>query len=113
MKIQIKRVGGAPISLDEFAAQHNLTMDVIERNLADWQFVGARYYAEFHGAEIKDGSCLVGATGNANTPEEAIADYVNQIRGCLLVFNPGDPNRRREIQCPNEWADPAGRELAK
>jgi hypothetical protein len=40
----------------------------------------------FSSCEIKDGGFLVGATGNGQTPSEAITDYVKNISGRKLVF---------------------------
>ena len=57
---------------------------------------GGRWCADIKGAEIKENASsgiLTSAHGNGPTPEEAIDDYVQQIRGKLLVLNASGANR--------------------
>lgn len=84
-------------TIEEFAEKHDLTMKVSERGLHVRH--PHLYYARFEGAEVKDGCILCSAYGNGHTPEEAIADYANEISGKLLVFG-AFSDLRREIQAP-------------
>jgi hypothetical protein len=102
MKLNIKRVGGGPVTLEEFADRHGLEMEVHERQ----KHIGLRrYYAHFKDAEVGEGGMLIGTAGNGDTPEEAIADYADEIAGRRLVIRAARPERR-ELECPNEWLTP-------
>lgn len=82
-------------SFEEFAEQHGLVMEIRERPASLGLGPAARYYASFRGAEVS-------AYGNGPTKEAAIADYARQLRGRRLVVG-ANTDKRREIQCPNEW----------
>lgn len=43
---------------------------------------------------------LVYECGNGSTPEEALKDYVYNIRGKILVFNSDIRDKRREFKVP-------------
>lgn len=51
----------------------------------------------YMGAEIKDGSFLVGVYGRGTTVEEAAENYYNKISGKKLVFNAGTEQREEVI----------------
>lgn len=84
-------------SIEEFAEKYNLTMKVTERDLRVRH--PQLYYARFDGAEIKGDCILRSAYGNGHTPEEAIANYANEISGKLLVIG-AFTDGRREIRVP-------------
>jgi len=100
MKIKMNRPPRA--SLEAFAKEHDLTMVIGERVPKDmgarWT-EDSRYYAQFEDCEVKKGVCLLSEYGNGGTPEEAMANYAQEISGALLVLNAFGPNRR-EIQAP-------------
>lgn len=90
-------------SLEDFAAKHGLEMVVFERPLdVAEDLTLKRYYARFRNVDIKRGCMVGGGGGNGNTPEQAIADYAQMIRGCRLVYD-AFGNNRREFTAPNEW----------
>lgn len=108
MKIERKDV---PVStIQAFADKHDLVMEVYERGKGTSS--NMRYWANFKGAEVKDGPILSGATGNGPTPEAAIADYAIKISGELLVIDAYRPTRR-EISVPRLISDRAFNEYVK
>ena len=63
-----------------------------------------RWSAQFDNCETKDSkeSCTIcGTTGNGKTPDEAIRDYVESIRGKYLVFHALNLSKRREYEFPD------------
>lgn len=44
---------------------------------------------------VKDGYFLRGITGRGDTFEEACEDYLNQITGKTLIFNPNTDSEKR------------------
>ena len=46
-----------------------------------------RWVAQFDRCEVKDGCMLCGTYGEGRTPEEAINNYLDKIKGKVLVFN--------------------------
>ncbi len=95
MEIKTDFVG--EMTIEEFADSHHLTMVVRERRLP----VGnpSRYYASFEAAEVKGDGVLIGTYGNGSTPEEAIANYANEITLKTLVLDAMNDDRR-EIPVP-------------
>jgi len=59
-----------------------------------------RYTVQFEGSEIKEGEFLSGIYGNADTIAGAIEDYVDKIKGKLLVIG-AYTESRREYGVPN------------
>lgn len=102
MNYSLETVGGAPVSSDEFADRHELQMIVRERPR---RLELSRFYASFDGTEVKGDGVLIGMSGNGNSPEEAITDYLTGIRGQVLVVDAWN-DKRREIECPNDWVEP-------
>lgn len=99
MRVNIKRVGDGPMTIEAFADRHDLTMDVQERRgISGHQ----RFWAAFHRVEIGENGVLTGAYGNGATPEEAIAQYAKRIQGEHLVQNAYSPDRT-EFDAPNEF----------
>lgn len=98
MKIEMHEVGGGRKSLEAFAEQHGLVMEVRERPKS---FGLARYLAHFKDVEVMRDGVLVGKFGNGDTPDEAIADYARQIEGHRLAYRAYQPDRR-EMQVPND-----------
>lgn len=91
MKINMK---SSPVmTLTEFADKNGLEMDIVERGI----FPGvSRYYAQFKDCEVTDGSFLIGAFGNGDTPEEAMLAYIPEISQKVLAlraFKGGDSER--------------------
>lgn len=63
-----------------------------------------RWCATFEGAEVKDyrgSGSLSGTHGNGPTAAAAILNYLDQIRGKVLVLNAMDAGRRREHRVPD------------
>jgi hypothetical protein len=89
-------------TLEEFADRHGLVMRVVERSaetIAYWRGDCFRFYANFDGAEVGEGSILASASGNGNTEADAIRDYGVRISEKLLIVDAMKPTRR-EIRVP-------------
>lgn len=98
--MQIKMNSISRLSVQEFADQHQLTMEIHERSKREFPML-ERYYAFFEACEVKEGSVLVGVFGNGETPEDAMKDYAEKISEKRLVFFAGDERRLRfELQAP-------------
>jgi hypothetical protein len=59
-----------------------------------------RWMAQIERAELKDGSILSGNYGTGKTPDQAINDYIKQIKGKLIVINATSEKYRREYVVP-------------
>lgn len=70
--------------------------DMLDTNLVLTRYSnqGRRWSAQLHWTEIKDGNILSSSYGSGETPDEAVNDYINKIRGKLLVYNAGGETRR-------------------
>ena len=103
MQIDVKLVQKR--SLEEFADEHNLVMEVVERehhgNIYGNGYHVSRFYAHFKKVDIKEGFCLIGSTGNGETQEEAIEDYMREISNKLIVFDAFSETDRKELWVPN------------
>lgn len=53
-----------------------------------------RWTAKFEHAEIGKNGCLISTYGGGVSPQEALDNYVNQIRGELLVLNAYGKDRK-------------------
>lgn len=96
MTIKIERCADAidqPLTIEEFAAHHRLTIVVREREHIR-PGDSSRFYASFERCEIPTGGCLESGFGNGATPEEAIAAYADYIRGKKMVFDAYGDSRR-------------------
>lgn len=104
MQIETHRVNEADTTLDAFADNHGLIMEVRERTLDRWARERniPRFIASFKHAEVKGDGVLSSMYGDGDTPEVAITNYAQQIRGETLVIN-AYTQQRREVRCPNEW----------
>lgn len=58
-----------------------------------------RWLAQIKHAELKEGCILSGNYGTGKSPEQAIEDYVQQIKGKLIVINAAT-DRRKEFKVP-------------
>lgn len=99
--MKINRTAYPEMTIDAFAVEHDLTMEVTERAMDAWQRSRGlkRYVAHFRRAEIKDGPMLVSAYGEGDTEQEAIQHYVDRISHTTLVVD-AMANCRREIRVP-------------
>jgi hypothetical protein len=99
--MEIKRELYPSSSLEAFADKHGLVLCVTERALDRWQRERKieRFLAYFERAEVKECGVLRSAYGNGATENEAIADYVDQISGEVLVINAYSAGRV-EIRVP-------------
>lgn len=62
-----------------------------------------RWSARLAGAEVKDtehSNILASTTGNGNSPSKALEDYIEQIKGKILIFNAMQGDKRREYGVP-------------
>jgi hypothetical protein len=104
MQIEIiKYKPEAPITLEDFANSHGLTMVVTERDPYFWNTSG-HFYAHFRSAETKKNKTdkfLACSSGNGRNPEEAIENYKREIEGKILILN-ATSRARKEIQVPDE-----------
>jgi len=91
------------VRLRDFAVEHNLIMETVERSrtfyCADKDFENNRWYAHFKGVEIDEGFTLLGATGNGPTPAKAIRDYAARISEKKIVIG-AYTTERKEIYVP-------------
>jgi len=74
-------------TIEDFAEKHGLRMQVYERSNRSFPNPLPKYFAYFYGAEISDGAILNSIFGDGNTPEEAIANYADQISEKVLTFD--------------------------
>lgn len=80
-------------TIEEFAVEHDLVMKIVERSTTSSP-VQDRFFCHFEHIEEKDGSCLISASGNGNTEQEAINDYAKRISEKYLVYNAYKDDRR-------------------
>lgn len=104
MKIERVRHAPAPepVSLTTFADKYDLTLEINEQPLGESK---RKFWVRFKGAEVKDGAILAGVRGDGPTEYVAIASYVAQIKGQLLVID-AMKETRREIQVPADLFQP-------
>lgn len=102
MLVELNLVGGGATSFEAFAIMHGLTMEVNERVMDGRLDKSWRFYAHFKNIHVVDGRFVEGTHGNGATPEAAIADYMERLRGKRIAK--GARGQGEEIQCPNDWA---------
>jgi len=76
----------------------------IEINLKYYPNQNGRWCANFDHCEFKDTASsriLASTYGNGFTPQAAIEDFLEQIRGKLMVINATDENKSREYIVPD------------
>ena len=76
-------------------------VDIITRRYANQN---DRHTAKFENSGTKDDiadGILSGSYGEGKSPEIAIREYVQKIRGKLLVVNAASPNNRKEFFVPS------------
>lgn len=86
------------MNIQEYADVLNL-----ELGLTRYPNQNNRWVARFESCETKDGAddCMLTSTyGNGSDPSSAIGDYVDQIKGKLLVVNASSDALRREYLVP-------------
>lgn len=88
------------MNIEEYADVLNLELEILrypnQRN---------RYSAQFKRTETKDDPsdpCLTGTYGNGTSPAEAVQNYIDKIKGRLLVVNATGGNERRQYVVPQE-----------
>jgi hypothetical protein len=104
MRIVVHRVGQPERTFAQWAEELDLTMHVSERMRDMWHY--GRYYASFRNVEISERGLLVSASGNGDTPEEAIEAYANALVGGRRLVIDAYKESRREVVTPNEWVKP-------
>lgn len=77
-------------------------LDIIDCSLELRRYANQdnRWLAQIERCELKDGSILSGNYGTGKTPDQAIEDYVKQIRGKLIVINATSEKYRKEYVVP-------------
>ena len=77
-------------------------LDIIDCSLYLCRYANQdnRWMAQIERAEIKEGSILSGNYGTGKTPDQAINDYIKQIKGKLIVINATSDKYRREYVVP-------------
>ena len=86
------------MNIEEYADALNLELEI--RRYPNQQ---NRYTASFEDCDTKtsaDSGVIEGTYGNGDSASAAIIDYVNQIRGKILVHRPFDGEKRREYVVP-------------
>ena len=78
--------------------------DVVGVDLIIRRYAGQdnRYTCSFEGVETKTSHadpCLAGTYGSGKSAQVAVVDYVNSIKGKLLIFGHG--TNRKEFGVPN------------
>jgi len=58
-----------------------------------------RWMCCFECSETKDGSCLVGTYADGKSPEESILNYIEEIKGKILVID-ARRSTRKEFGVP-------------
>lgn len=97
-------------TLEQFAARHDLTLEVKERRTA--LDSPMRFFASFKGTEVKGDRVLTGVYGDGNTPDAAAADYAKSISLTRIVVDAMTKNRR-EIDVPRlTHAAPSSRQAS-
>jgi len=81
-------------------------LDVLGLKLTLTRYAGqdGRWCARIDRAEVMERGMLVGAHGDATTPNAAITDYLRQIRGNKICIGAYTENRR-EYLVPNSIED--------
>lgn len=82
-------------TIEEFADEHGLVMEVRERN----EIGNSHWYAHFKNVEVKGDGVLIGKFGNGATPGDAIANYAKEISDTTLVVG-AYSEERRDIRVP-------------
>ena len=72
------------MTIEKFAELHDLTMVINER---PYSVPTMRFYAEFKNTELMLGHGLRGASGDGATPEEAVAEYAQNISLRKIAVN--------------------------
>lgn len=85
------------MTLEEFADEHGLEMDVVERRSPSRPHM--RYYAFFKGVDVRTDRMLHSVYGNGETPDKAIQDYIPKISLANIVVSIHG-QERREIRVP-------------
>lgn len=88
------------MNIDEYADALNLQLEITR-----YPNQGHRWTARFEGCDTKDNNeagCLEGTYGNGHCPKSAISDYLDKIRGRVLVVDAMQPEKRRSYTVPKE-----------
>ena len=59
------------------------------------------WYAKLDDVEIKDGAILSGSFGNGRTPEEALQNYVKELKGQKIVIDAFSKDKRTVLDLPS------------
>ncbi|MEN6549993.1 MAG: hypothetical protein ABFE07_28450 [Armatimonadia bacterium] len=94
MKI-IRKHRNRPISLEKFADQHGLTLEVNIYHRGEKVF----YTAWFPRVELSEGCVLRSCLGSGDSEAEAIRDYTQRLSGQKLVID-GGRRTRKEVCAP-------------
>lgn len=89
------------MNIEEYCDALNLELRIIR-----YPNQNNRYSAAFEDCEIKEDaadSFLTSTYGDGGTPGSAICDYLNKIRGKVLVVGAGS-DKRRQYVVPKELA---------
>lgn len=76
--------------------------DIIDKHLVFTRYANqkGRMIAQFERAEIKEGNILQSKYGEGLTTDEALKNYVANIKGKRLVFDATSPEYRQEFVVP-------------
>lgn len=95
MKIEMYTI--PRVSLEEFADEHDLIMEVHERENPN--YTNDIYYAHFKGCDVMKEGFLIGEYGHGATPEEAMESYAGKIGLKRIGLDVGT-NNHKEIDVP-------------
>lgn len=94
------------MSLDAFAKQHGLVMQVHERSNSELSHAWAdKFFCYFAYLEELDGIVLHATAGNGKTPKDAITNYCYEISNKLMVYKATSKKLRKEINVPKILPD--------
>lgn len=81
-------------SIEDFAEEHNLVMQITEREDPKWFNTEGRFYAHFKSCEVSKGNFLHSISGDGRTPDEAVSNYAKLISQKRLIIDAMSKNRR-------------------
>lgn len=89
----------ASSTLEAFANEHGLVMQVFERS-ASLSTPSQRFYARFEDTEVMERGLLRGIYGEGPNPDAAIQDYASRLAGTRIAVQ-AYTDKRREFDVPN------------
>lgn len=99
MWFKLMRAENVP-TMQEWVEQNALTVLVVERDEHLRRFAGTAFYAYIERVEVKEDVFLRSATGNGQSPDQALWNLAKEIGGKFVVVNAYDKEQRRVLFAP-------------